>query len=270
MAYRGSKQLVIIDSSRRQSGTSANFTIDIKTVHPRFNSVAVFNFSCPKSWYSVPEGYNTFELQEDIFSAIITVPVGNYSRRSFASTIQTLLNSESPKGATYTVGYDTNPETVDTGKLTFTVSDNLGLQPSIIMPDSLHLPSCFGFDRSSVNTFENDTLESTNIVNYQPISHLLLKSSLVKDGEEGVLQELIVNDDPYGGHITFQNTDLHMTSKTFTHEANHIYSFSLTTLEDEQIDLNGQDVTFSLIFYEQDDINEVQRKALAIQTIKSL
>src|SRR5690606_31114244 len=100
-------------------------------------------------------------------SVNIVVPVGNYTRKSFASTIQSLLTTNSPNGYTYTVTYPTSSTVPDTRKYTYTVSNNGGVQPIFTFVTSNDLWDHMGFASGSTNTFVANTLSSTQVINLQ-------------------------------------------------------------------------------------------------------
>ena len=95
----------IVDSSQRVSGTSSNFTINLNLPNfvQDFDRIALNQFSCPRSWYDVATAVNTFQFKEGSGGTLktITVPVGMYNVNTLASSIASLLTTNSQNGYTH-------------------------------------------------------------------------------------------------------------------------------------------------------------------------
>jgi hypothetical protein len=133
---------VYINSRNRESGTDENFTYNVQ--FPQgfdFTHVVCLNALIPKSYYLIQVGSNTFTLQENNTTVLITIPVGSYLLSAFQTTIGVLLTNASPNGLTYTLTYPALSGT-DTGKWTFTQTN--GTIVSSLIFDS-HLFEPFGF-----------------------------------------------------------------------------------------------------------------------------
>ena len=117
-----------------------------------------------KSYYLVQSGQNTFTLVEGTSNAIITIPVGNYSRSSFQIQLQSLLNSSSPHSWTYAISIPNTLITGDTGLYTYTVTGNSS-QPQFIIGSYLY--EQLGFNANTTYMFSSGTLTSVNVVKFQ-------------------------------------------------------------------------------------------------------
>jgi len=84
MSLIKTQQTIHINSAFRSSGTDSDFVINIPLKkNNKFTHVAVIDISIPKSYYLISEGDNTFTIQENGSTFIVTIPVGNYSITSF-------------------------------------------------------------------------------------------------------------------------------------------------------------------------------------------
>src|SRR3954470_22945414 len=124
MSLITSKRLFYVDSHQRISGTHSNFTYQLDYKNEDYDYCVVLQATIPKSYYLIQSGQNTFTLQEGGSAATITVPIGNYSRSSFQSQLQSLLNSLSPNHWTYAISIPNTLITGDTGLYTYTVTGN--------------------------------------------------------------------------------------------------------------------------------------------------
>ena len=120
--------LVIVDSSNRITGTSSNFTAQLQLPkNNRYDHVLCMQFSCPKSFYTIPADNDTFTLEEKSSTTTVTLIPGNYSRTSLKSTLKTLLDNASVvlgNNWVYTVSVPSSTS-ADTGKFTFSVAEHL-------------------------------------------------------------------------------------------------------------------------------------------------
>ena len=266
-AHRGEKTIIIIDSANRLTGTPNNFTYKITLpVNHRYDHCCILQASIPKSWHTLPENYRTFQLVELGVYVSISLPKGNYNRTSFKSILVASLNANSPNNWTYDMSFPNETLTVDSGRFSFTVADNGGNQPSFVMPSDTYVSNIFGFEPESTNTFFGDNLESTRSINFQSHNSILIKSDLVQSNGS-VLQEILSSNSPYQGVVSFQTADVQFNSKLITGRQNNVYNFSLSTSSGESLDLNGQNWSFSLLFYQDDNISELQRKRYELQLL---
>lgn len=265
----GSPAFVWVDSDYRISGTSSCFTYDVRLpTNLHYDSVALLQASVPKSYYLVKSGSNTLTLTEGKSSATITVPAGNYSMASFRTVLTTLLNAGSPTGYTYAISQPSTATEASTGKYTFTVSGNSGVQPSFTFPSGSELYLQMGFNSASTNAFSANTLHSAHVVDFNTTRAVLIKTDMVAgigSGTHGsaVLQEIYSFNTSDFSNIGFANPAPLFSAKRLVSTRQDIATFTITDLNDQQVDFNGGSVNFSLLFFRRDNYNE-----LALQDLK--
>jgi hypothetical protein len=273
---QGRAYIAYVDSDYRASGTSSSFQYRIDLPEYRkFDRVTLLQGSFPKSFYLVRDGYNTFTLHEGAGSAVITVPAGNYSMVSFRVVLQQLMTSNSPGGRTYTITQPVTTTSASTGKYTYTVSAGAD-QPRIVFPEHSKLFSQMGFDYASDNQFVADSLVSTNAVNFNTTTGLVVKSNLVRSEgshpnlKSGTLQEVYAFNTFDFANIGFQNQNAELSSKELLTSQVSVAEFTITDLDDDPIDFNGQSCNFSLAFYKADDSPELISKDIRMRWFNDL
>ena len=61
-----------------------------------------------------------------------------------------------------------------------------------------------------------------------------------------------------------------MNMKRVSHSNDNVYSFLLTDSAGEPLDLNGLNMSFSLVFFRKNDYYELNRNYLALQLLKGV
>jgi hypothetical protein len=258
-----------INSDNRLSGTSSDFYYQIQQPpNTNYDRCCVLQMSIPKSYYIVQVN-EYFDLTENSSSVNITVPTGNYSRKSFSTVVQSLLNTYSPNGYTYTITYPNSTTTSDTGLYTFTVSGNGGVQPEIIFSTSNDLNSHMGFASGSTNIFVGNTLTSTQVINLQADNCLYLHSDLSTNGNDSVLQEVFANVSADFSSITFQQQCVEGYSKVITSNSSNVYRFYLADENDKALNLNGQNLNITLLLYKKNDLYDMIKQFIKLKTIQN-
>jgi hypothetical protein len=161
MSLASKKKFVYINSRNRMDGDDSDFTftIDIKPTD-NFDKVVLLSCLIPKSFYIVQSNQNTFILKENSSQVTISVPIGSYNRRSFASTLSSTLTNASPNHLTYTISYPTTTTSPDTGKYTFSSSSFGGTIQFIF---TTFMFEQLGFNENSINSFNALSLTSSNV-----------------------------------------------------------------------------------------------------------
>lgn len=267
MSLISNQNIFYINSRNRVSGTDSDFLyqFDIPKDN-KFNKVCVLQMSIPKSYYLIQQGEH-FTLEENKIEVVIQITPGNYTRKSFAATIQNFLNSLSPNGWTYAVTYQNSSTQYDDGKYTFTVSNNTG-QPSFIFDTDHNLYENMGFDIGSTNTFVANTLKSTNVINLQKETTLYLHSDIANNGNDNVLQEVFASTSNDYSTITFLQRDVEAYSKDITTNTNNVYRFYLTDEDDRAINLNGLNMECTIVMYQKQNVYDMIKQFLKLQVIK--
>lgn len=252
------KYFCYVNSHNRLNGTNYNFTYNVQipgNLIGKINRVVVLDALIPKSYYLVQTNANTFTLTEGATSVSISFPVGCYILSAFASTLQTLLNSNSPNTWSYTVTSPLANVTTasNTGKWIISVSGNTS-QPSITVSSVFYEP--FGFAQSSTNTFSSNSLTSTNVVKLQSEDRVLLCSDVcVASGSTdiGILQAIDGQSSPDFTSINYQCSQVEANAKYFMSKGT-TFKFVVTNEDGQELQLNGLNISFTLLFYRENPV----------------
>lgn len=253
-------QIYYISSENRTSGTSSNFTYQLDIPDGgNYDSAVILSMSIPLSYYLIRPPYNTLILRENGVDTTITITEGNYDARTFASSLTSLLNTNSPNHWTYAMSLDTI-----LAQYTYTVTGHSS-QPSFILTN--HLADQTGFDINSTNTFTGGTLVSTNVLNFVSTNSLFLHSDLVDD-TTSILQEIYSNNTIPYSFIVYNcvNTDLY--TKRLRTNSSGTFTFSLTDFHNVEVDLNGQDISITLMLYKRLSLGDMFKKYMEMQIAK--
>lgn len=262
-------QTYYIDSFDRVSGISSNFLCDPISLYEKYTHCAVKQVSIPKVFPNIPTSYNTFTLKEGAVSRTITLEVGYYNKNTMIAELPALLNAASVLNGNnwvYTMSYRTALQ-VQNFKFTFSVTGNGGSQPSFIFTDS-QVWLQLGFNVGT-SVFVGSTLTSDNIINFNPTSKLYIVSDLVSSSNESILQEVLnVDTVGFGSCIFYQNQgNLDLESKEIVGNQKNSFNIQLINENGQDVDLQGQNWSMSLIFYNRNDTNELMREELKIKAI---
>eukprot|EP00732_Lithocolla_globosa_P003929 Lithocolla_globosa_v1_NODE_3368_length_1689_cov_3.545900.p1 type:complete len:269 gc:universal NODE_3368_length_1689_cov_3.545900:1128-322(-) len=244
------KQLIYIDSVNRISGTHTDFTYKIELPQEEYNKVVVLDCTIPKSYYTVNSRNITMVVEENSIQRTITIPVGNYSRKSFRNVLQTQLNTNPGSGYSYTVSFDSSSLSGDTGKYTYTVVTS---NPQPIFIFTTGLTDVIGFDPNSSYTFSADTLVSQNVINFRPKITLYLRSNMCQSAINNNILQNILSTEADFDYIRFQNQAVSEYAKDFSKVQSNIYSFTLVDEDNVIVDLNGLNIVLTLLIYKQDN-----------------
>lgn len=245
------KEIFYINSKNRIGGSDEDFLFNlVYDVEKKYDRVVILQASVPKSYYSIQADQNSFILEENTTQAIIYVPIGTYTRKSFRNKLIQLLNLNSPNGWTYNVTIPNTNVDPDNGKYTFSVTGNGTSQPLLIFTSFLY--EQFGFDRDSTNTFVGDQLTSKNVINLNIESTIYIRSDICQNKNDNVLQEIFTTNSQSFGNIVFKNKNVEEYSKPFIPSKN-IYRFFLTDENNNKLNLNGSNFVFTLMLYKRND-----------------
>ncbi|EGG19726.1 hypothetical protein DFA_00304 [Cavenderia fasciculata] len=253
------KKLFYINSHNRISGTNSRFKYSI-TYYPqdKFDRVALLQATIPKSFYTVRKNLNSFTLIEDDQSTVITIPIGNYSRKSLQDTLEKKLNELSPNQVKYAINWPTSQQP-NTGKYIFTCASTRDIQPVFSFTNQLfrHL----GFDKDTKNQFVNNVLVSTNVINLQSDNVLSIHSDLCSNGDDDILQEIYsAAGSPDFSNIHWQNYDLEAYSKQLVSNTKTSFTIYLTDQDGNEVNLNGVNMNLTLILFKHNDVSQLSKK----------
>ena len=183
-------------------------------------------------------------------------------------TLASSLNSTSTTQYVYNVAYPLI-NYPNTGKFTYSVQNLITTQPQVIFHtnSTVYLP--MGFNRASSNVFISGLLTSKNVIRLQAKDTIFIKSNIVASSNKAVLQEIYTGCNPDFSVINFLQNDVEFSSKELLYEDN-IFSFSITDEDDNVLDLNGQDVIFSICCYEHNNSLELLKNDILINNIQKL
>lgn len=260
MSLIKSQQIIHINSAFRDSGTDSNFSYSLNLKRDNeFTHCAVISVSIPKSYYLIPDGENTFIIEENGDTFIITIPPGNYNITSFIYVLNNLFTGPISH---YSVSFPDSKTEAQTGKMSFSHVNAQGHSSRFIFQQN-HLPEVMGFARGSTNEFvlvdNTSTLVSTNVCNFQRESTIFLHSDLGSNGgQDDILLELFASGNPDLSNINFENNgNLEEHSKVLTNRLTTKFKFSLSDEYRSGIELNGINMLITLCFYQKEDINRL-------------
>lgn len=261
--------VVNFSSQSRESGSNENFfSTPITFKINQFDSVCLLQASVPKSTYNISPPYNTFTLTEDGVSTTVTIPPASYSAQNLIPALTLALNTASPNGWTYAVYYNNSTwkcSDPDIFKYLFTVSGNGGIQP-IFSFGVFAMEKPLGFDKNSSNQFVGDELQSQNCVNLSNITRCFIKSNIVINAYLSILEE-VLNYGDWGPlqQCYYQQYSIDLNSREFNNSGVNSWQFILVDANDAIINLNGVPWSFSLVFYQRNNLHELQGLEMRIQ-----
>ena len=254
------------NSKDRISGNNSNFqSAPVDLGNNAYDSVALVQASIPKSFYNMPSGYNTFTLKENSTSVTITIPQGNYTRINLQSVLATTLTTASPNGLTYTINYPASTS-ADTFHYTFSVN-SITVSVQFIFTAKSPFRQ-LGFDVSTY-TFtpgvSTSTLESVNALNLSYILRAFIKSNIVANATDGILEELLnFGSFPSSSVMSFQQFSFDLNTRVYNRDNKNSWSFALVDSFGVEIDLNNIPWAFSLVLYQRNATHEIHKKDLLI------
>jgi hypothetical protein len=264
--------IVNFNSKDRVSGTNSNFnSLPVDLGNNAFDTVCLVQASIPKSFYNMPSGYNTFTLTENdgvtTTSVTVTIPPGNYNRINLQSVLATVLTNISPDGLTYTVGYPAS-----------TVADTFHYTFGVNAPSTYTISFTFtsrspfrqlGFDVGTY-TFTDITLtlqelESVNALNLSYILRAFIKSNLVADATDSILEEILsFGSFPSSSVVHYIQYNFDMNSRKLSPSAKNSWNFVLQDAFGQEIDLEGVPWAFSVVFFQRNKTHEIHKTELMI------
>ena len=270
--------IVNFNSKDRVSGTNSNFnSIPVDLGNNAFDTVCVVQASIPKSFYNMPTGFNTFTLTEfdgvSTTSVTITIPPGNYTRINLQSVLSTVLTNASPDGLTYSVSY---PASTQADTFHYTISVNA--------PDSYTISFTFAAKSPfrqlgflvGTYTFSDVTLvlqqlESVNAINLSYILRAFIKSNIVTDATDSILEEILsFGSYPSSSVVHYQQYNFDMNSRKLGQGAKNSWNFVLQDAFGQEINLENVPWAFSCVFFQRNKTHEIHKTDLLINNEERL
>jgi len=260
--------VINFNSKDRVSGSNSSFLSNpVDLGQNSFDSVCLVQASLPKSFYNMPSRFNTFTLTEGVTSVTVTIPVGNYTRINLQSTLATVLTLASPNLLTYTVSY---PASTAGDTFHYTFESNSAVIVSKFTFTTNESPfRQLGFEDNTTNTFTAgvgiSTLESVNGINLSFILRAFIKTNLVLDATNGILEEILnYGSFPSSSVVHYQQYNFDMNSRRYNPDNKNSWQFSLVDAFDNLIDMNGIPFAFSVVFYQRNKTHEIHKNDLMI------
>jgi len=101
---RSERITLLIDSEDRTAGTNEDFTLTLDPVITRVKQVEIVTIEIPFSFYVITSTNYTLNFEDNVATPLtINITPGNYSGTSFATELQTQMNTQM---AGFTVSYD--------------------------------------------------------------------------------------------------------------------------------------------------------------------
>jgi len=113
--------------------------------------------------------------------------------------------------------------------------------------------------------FVGDSLTSVNVVSFQLQDSLFIHSDLANDD---ILQEILGVDSPSYGNIVYQCISVEGYEKQISSNRNNVYRFYLTDEDDLPIDLNGQNIVFTLLFFKKENLFKLLKQFLKLTLLQ--
>lgn len=197
----------------------------------------------------------------------VSISPGNYTRRSLANQLSTIMTAGSLSegyALTYTITVPNTASTADTGKFTYTVT-GIGIESvSVTMPDTNTPSQQLGLDQGTSSDFTispgntSGFVVSQNVCKLQAEDTIFIRSDICDNGsasslsDSGVLQEVFACV-PDLSAIVFQVGNaggIHANKKTLRNNKSNTFRFVITDENGDELDLNGLNVVFSLICFD--------------------
>lgn len=259
--YRG-RRLVYVDSAKRKSGTNSNFYYEIKrgTLLKDLEWVSVLRAQIPKSYYVVQSNSNTFIKYEDGTPYTVSITPGRYNVTSFKTELQTQLNAVG--GVTnFVVSFPDSSTGAQTGKFTFTFSG----ATVYFSFSSNRIGECIGWDKDSDSSSSTTTLTSANVINLGGETTLFIHSDLCSNNtHDNILTDVYASNANNYSNIIYENKSPMMDAKKIVDPHKDIFHFTLTDENDQELQLNGQNMLITLIFFSEQDLERSSKMSLAL------
>ena len=126
-----------------------------------------------------------------------------------------------------------------------------------------------GFNPDVVYTSVNDNFESVNVVNFQSYDEIIIRSNIINTKKQ-ILQEVYSSGQLYNTSIEWNSHDMLLDMKRIKHlGVNEPLEFFLTDSNGNEVDLNGNYWSMSIMFFKQNNIIEAFKRFMKLQIIAS-
>jgi hypothetical protein len=247
------KDIVYVSSASPKvvSGTTNDFIIDLtdQIKFPNnYDTACLLKASIPKSYYLFNSTNNVFTVTESKTTTTITIPVGNYGISSLVTTLKSLLTA-------CTWSYSTSTYSTSTGKITFSVTGNGGVQPIFDFSGSTSPYLILGFEQSPY-TFSGSSLTSPNVVNLQLTNTILLMADIVD--RSGLFNVIVPNNSDFTTINYIEQNPTFTSRNLIKLNVQNVHFKLLDGNTGNALDLNGLDINFVFAIYKSNNYFKTQ------------
>eukprot|EP00732_Lithocolla_globosa_P000104 Lithocolla_globosa_v1_NODE_19_length_9697_cov_21.310620.p5 type:complete len:270 gc:universal NODE_19_length_9697_cov_21.310620:1082-1891(+) len=267
MNYISSQQIVYVDSVNKINANDAHTDFSVRLDidnDQEFDKVSLLDCTIPKSNYTINSTNNTFTVEENSIQRTVTIPIGNYSRKSFKNVLQSELGTPASGYSNYVVSYDSSSSSGDTGKYTFTVTNPSN--PEVIFIFTTGLTDQMGFNTNTSYTFSSNTLMSANVSNFRPKITYFLNSNICQNRGNSTLQNIVANSNDFD-YIYYNNPQPYEYYKDFAKTFSNTYWFRLLDEDGNVVDLNGLNIVFTIMLWKENRISNLIRGYIKWKTL---
>lgn len=250
---------VIVDSKNRISGKTSNFVIQTGIVQTDAvcDRIALKQITIPKSWYDVPNGLNTFKLKVGASESVMSIPYGNYTIVTLDTAIKKMFTD-----ASLNISFVYSPLLNK-----FQCNNNTGAV--IQFEFERGMAHVMGFEKGSkfaTNSYGPGAFETPNCIFLSTVTKLYLQTSMCDTSD--FLQEIIVCPlYPGAAMIFYENGNYDVNSRTYTGAMHTSHNFRLLDSYGQVVDLNGIDLTFTLVIYKRNNVAELQSEDIRLRQL---
>lgn len=239
-------QAYFISSENRLSGSLSNFNYKLPNFNKslQYDSILLDGLSIPKTYYLIDTNRNTFIIRENVTNYTVVLSDGCYTAYSLLTEISSKM---ALSGAAFT--YDITFSII-TGRYLFSVSNNVGVQPSLVFSNT-KTANILGFSALS-NPFLLDELYSTQVIKLQAIDSILVSCNFVAN-QTGILQSVYPNTNDFSS-IQYQQIAPTQNTKPMFSKVSDVIEFTLSDFADGSlITFHGGVVLLSIVLFKRDD-----------------
>ena len=239
MSQNTERVVLYIDSSRRLSGTSENFTIQLQNKIDKIQQAEVFSAEVPYTFYGITSTTNQItwvDGSETQYTASISP--GNYPITTFINTLQSSMNAVMPGFTiayikeTYKLRFQ-NSTTFRIASVGTTMAKKIGLTGPTTASTSVVMPGVVNLSGPRYLLIKSQRLTRPKIT--RPFSN---------SAQDDILYKIPISGGP--GDIMIEKNIYTNLLKYGVRQTIDILDFQLTDEDHNQIDLNGLDWSLSV------------------------
>jgi hypothetical protein len=223
----------------------------------------------PKTNYLINQHNNNIVVNETSGARTITLEIGNYTRRSFKTQLQSKLNNNLD-GFVYSMTFNNIGITFDNGHYYFSYTGGTTI-PSFEF-DNSGLYEQMGFNPNMTYPFVNNKLESVNCINFKVKNTFYILSNIVQNKSDNILQNVYSQANDDFEYINFHNMMTVEYSKDFIKSKSNTFYFKIVDEDFNLIDINSSstsgNVLLTLLIYKEDRISDLIKGYIKYRSLK--